>query len=231
MHTAVAGDAPLEMVEIDVESEPFLISATEVSRGLWERVMEVELEACPGCGPEHPVTGVSWRDAVIFANALSRSEGRRPAYVLDEGGEVAVRRRARGYRLPTEREWLLAARAGGKGPFAGSGEASDVCRVGNVLNPSVPNPAGWVTFDCDDGHQSLAPRRSLEPNAWGLHDMTGNAAEWVYDRYLADVAGPRVILGGSFQSGVDRTQLGHRNYASENYRRSDLGFRLAMSLH
>src|SRR5206468_1651493 len=41
----------------------------------------------------HPVSQVSWNDAVAFCNWLGKAEGRK-------------------YRLPTEAEWLWAARAG-----------------------------------------------------------------------------------------------------------------------
>ncbi len=56
-----------------------------------------------------PITGVSWNDAVDFANALSRLDGLAPAY-LRRGGVVEVSAAADGWRLPTADE-LAAARA------------------------------------------------------------------------------------------------------------------------
>jgi hypothetical protein len=53
----------------------------------------------------HPVTVVTWQDAMAFCDWLSRKEGR-------------------SYRLPTAEEWRWAALAGGRGPYH-FGEAAD----------------------------------------------------------------------------------------------------------
>ena len=68
----------------------------------------------------------------------------------------------------------------------------------------------------DDGHKDIAPVGSYPPNAWGLHDMHGNLAEWCGDwgRYyptstITQVEDPRgtardgdpggpVVRGGSW---------------------------------
>ena len=82
------------------------------------------------------------------------------------------------YRLPSEAEWEYAARAGSSsarywGQEIGEGRAAcDGC--GGRWNG-----------------QSTAPIGSFEPNDFGLHDMLGNASEWVSDCYFrGNDAGP-----------------------------------------
>jgi len=95
-------------------------------------------------------------------------------------------------RLPTEAEWEYACRAGSKGAFAGCGQADKM---------------GW---HMDNSQERLHEVAALAPNAWGIHDMHGNAMEWTADWYAAslgtkqavDPTGPaegkmRVARGGS----------------------------------
>ena len=95
-------------------------------------------------------------------------------------------------RLPTEAEWEYACRAGATGPFAGSDQADKM---------------GWHMDNSDERLHDVA---TLAPNAWGIHDMHGNAMEWTADWYAdtlgtADVIDPtgpaegktRVARGGS----------------------------------
>ncbi|MCB9762746.1 MAG: SUMF1/EgtB/PvdO family nonheme iron enzyme [Alphaproteobacteria bacterium] len=214
----------------------FLMAETEVTQGQYRAVMGVDPmqgeEFCEqaGLGHDLPVVCVSWLDAVAFCNRLSELEGLTPAYVV-EGEGVRQVPEADGYRLPTEAEWEFAARAGTADRWAGTDEASELARFANLGGD-------------EDGYSRLAPVRegSLEANGWGLHHMSGNAWEWVWDWYTTDISdlqldpvGPsdgsnRVIRGGSWRNSPARARVATRSWGPPSRRLGYLGFRVSRSL-
>jgi formylglycine-generating enzyme required for sulfatase activity len=123
----------------------------------------------------HPVTCVSWQDAVAFCQWLS-----------DKDNAV--------YRLPTEAEWEYACRAGSDGWYT-CGDAPDkLYRHANVADAALeaehPDTVARqrvvaLAEGQGDGFVYTAPVGSLEPNSWGLYDMHGNVWEWCSDKYDA----------------------------------------------
>jgi sulfatase modifying factor 1 len=74
------------------------------------------------------------------------------------------------FRLPSEAEWEYACRAGTTTPWhCGS-------------DPEALAEVAWFGDTADD---TTHPVGGKQPNAWGLHDMHGNAAEWVVDELVA----------------------------------------------
>lgn len=132
-----------------------------------------------------------------------------------------------GWRLPTEAEWEYACRAGTGGRFCASlaTEAS----------------SSWIA-DNSNGRQH--PVGLLLPNGWGLHDMSGNAWEWVQDCWADSYAAApsdgsaveaascaaRVLRGGAWNSPVWETRAATRNSNSADYRGNQYGFRLARGI-
>lgn len=166
----------------------------------------------PGAATELPATGISWFDAATYANWLSDNTGQR-------------------YRLPTEDEWEYAARAGSGFGFQFS--------WGNYLGINNAN-----CRDCGsawDG-RSPAPVGSFPSNAFGLHDMHGNVAEWTTGCYHGQdevverfVNGHRlrncrvgVLRGGSWNSGGHRVPFWVRSAQDSTTASSSIGFRLVM---
>lgn len=102
------------------------------------------------------------------------------------------------YRLPTEAEWEYACRAGGRSKFCGGDDL---------------NSLGWYGANSLDKTHPVAGKK---PNAWGLHDMSGNVWEWVFDVWHKDYEGAptdgsawpgerdsgRVLRGGSWNYGA-----------------------------
>ncbi len=65
------------------------------------------------------------------------------------------------YRLPTEAEWEYA------------------CRAGQTEQPAIDEIA-WHIGNSSEKYQLVGKKK---PNAFGLHDMLGNVAEWTLDQY------------------------------------------------
>ena len=128
------------------------------------------------------------------------------------------------YRLPTEAEWEYACRAGSTTAYSFGDDPDDL------------DDHGWYFDNSDDQYQPVGLKA---PNAWGLHDMHGNVAEWVMDQYVADIYErlqgdaamnpvtfpetlyPRVARGGSWDDDPDRLRSAARRASSENWKQQD----------
>jgi formylglycine-generating enzyme required for sulfatase activity len=180
-------------------------------------------------GNDHPVLNVTWNDAVAMARWLSGQEGRT-------------------YRLPTEAEWEYACRAGTRTRYYSGDDPRSLSRVANLFDAdAAANWPAWRRYaiEAGDGHAFTAPVGSFAPNAFGLHDMIGNAWEWVSDwhddRYYAvspknDPAGPaagevRVRRGGSWHTWPLYARCAFRNWNTPETRYTLLGMRLLREVH
>jgi formylglycine-generating enzyme required for sulfatase activity len=126
-----------------------------------------------------------------------------------------------GGRLPTEAEWEFAARAG----------VSDAKR--GSLDQLFRSGSGRLS--------ATFPVATQEPSPWGLHDMVGNAFEWVADWYgertyatsqLDDPRGPddghfRVVRGGPWILNVRFTRVSARSWFVPTVRFGNIGTRCA----
>jgi formylglycine-generating enzyme required for sulfatase activity len=92
----------------------------------------------------------------------------------------------RKYRLPTEIEWEYAARAGATAP----------------LKPEELEKQAWHWENAEDKTHAVATKA---PNAWGLHDMLGNAGEWA-----TATDGQPVLCGGTYNDRAANVHYGAR---------------------
>ncbi|MEL7128087.1 MAG: SUMF1/EgtB/PvdO family nonheme iron enzyme [Pseudomonadota bacterium] len=212
----------------------FAIGLTEVTIGQYTAYLS-DIDALPGQGEgdryldrlrardplmpgfaqmgDHPATFISLVDAKRYAAWLSEKTGEN-------------------YRLPTEAEWLHAARAGTARRFVwGDVILRPPCLFGNVADAStrgvidIPGRLG-----CRDGHPTTAPVAAFRANGFGLYDMTGNVEEWV------DICGGRpdcrsgAVIGGSWASNRDELRLADRRVERAGVRDNRIGLRLVRDL-
>lgn len=140
-----------------------------------------------------PVGNVTWYEAAAYANLLSaeRVPPLAACYELSGcSGEVgtgmtcaAVSMTAPspyacdGYRLPTAAEWEYAARAGTVTAFY-SGPITEQSKTNACAEDPNLDQIGWY---CANSGNSTHQVGGKQPNAWGIHDMSGNAHEWTND--------------------------------------------------
>ncbi len=198
-------------------------------------------------GNENPVVNVTWSDAAQYCNWLSAKEGLKPAYEEKFGEWTAVRPTTNGYRLPTEAEWVWAIRYEGSGKaqrFAWGAEMPPADDSGNFADKAASGIVPSTLPRYDDGFASTAPVGKFVPNKIGIHDGSGNVAEWVNDFYsvptpgiktpVVDPYGPGngtnyVIRGSSWRhSGELELRLSFRDYGASP--RPDVGFRIARTV-
>ncbi len=220
-------EQPLRRVRID---RPFWMAATEISNEQYARYdpshdsryinvlnINTEQRGFPVNRPSQPVVRVSWRQAMAFCRWLSEKTGLR-------------------FSLPTEEQWEWAARAGTATPFHYGYLRTNFDQWANMADARLKGFAdearyrtpAWVlrvgqpdwmlrVADVDDKHMVTAPVGSYYPNAWGLHDMHGNVAEWTRSEYrsYADGSplgepGRKVVRGGSWNDRPHRCTAGFR---------------------
>lgn len=138
-------------------------------------------------GPQQPVVRVSWDESQAFGRWLAERIGE----------DVS---------LPSEFQWEWACRAGTDTPWYFGDSNTPFTSFGNMGDVSLRRLAdeGWRPKSPDlvpkddrfnDGALVTSDVGHYAPNAWGLHDMHGNVAEWTDSNY-----GPH-LLGTSDRDG------------------------------
>lgn len=222
--SAPVGDRPRMLVKLNYA---FSLSRSEVTCGEYKLLMSGGY--VPACESDSlPVADVTFYDAVLFANEMSKARGLDTAYryvavTKDNQGHCtylegyAFDPQSSGIRLPTEAEWMYAARW------------------------------YWDTqYSWNAGNSGDKPHQvcSVAENAT-ICDMAGNVMEWVNDWYanLRDTVlvnfagapdggqqGKRIVKGGSFRtpvSGMLRYSRGDVYTVTSSTHAEYVGFRLA----
>jgi formylglycine-generating enzyme required for sulfatase activity len=215
-------ETPVEQPVCRVKIEkPFLMGATEVTL---KQYRQFDPQYLNGVYDMHykdqvhrgyymndmdfPVIRVPWAKAVEFCAWLSKTTGKKVT-------------------LPTEAQWEWACRSGSTTPLSYGDLNTEFSKEANLaditvkqmavsgVNPKpIANPNPDIDFELKDPRSNdailhLAKVGSFKPNAWGLFDMHGNAAEWTRSDYkpypyTADdgrnSGGPekKVVRGGSW---------------------------------
>ncbi|MBS0657044.1 MAG: protein kinase [Verrucomicrobia bacterium] len=155
---------------------------------------------------EHPVTCVSFHDAMAFAEWLGNREV--------EAGQLPSGWR---YRVPFASEWQQAASAaaGERTPNYAGSEARDA-----NWPASLPLLSGW---------QDAFPRTAPPAEAVLFSGLRGNVWEWVLPQDPGQERNNAEIRGGAWStSRPEETNVTFGKTEPRSTRRSDLGFRLVL---
>lgn len=210
---------------LDVTVKQFYMSRYPITQAQWRKVAKLptvnrELKDNPSTfgsssitNVNLPVETISWEEAKEFCDRISEKFA----------GE---------YRLPEEKEWEYACRAGTTTPF----------HFGETITPEVAN------YDCNYFYRS---GQDAEPNKYqgktilvndieaanqfGLEGMHGNVWEWCEDIYSethekalnnTNSEGKRVIRGGAWNSFPQDCRSAKRNSRPQTVRINTIGFRI-----
>ena len=230
----------------------YYMTETEITQEQWKYVM--------GCNnnPSNwsnsiflPVEQVSWYATLVFCNKLSGKLGLKRVYSISgdtneaNWGSIPTSNNntwnavvcdwdANGVRLPTEVEWMHAAKEGSNSSYDFSGSNT----VGDVAWYRPPWSFNNKTHEV----------KGKDANYLGIYDMTGNVFEWCWDWYgdipsngQTNYRGPasgnsRVNKGGCFNSrdgqyllgNYDDAHLYKRNYNNPQATSSERGFRVVV---
>jgi sulfatase modifying factor 1 len=197
-----------------VKLKPFYISVTEITNAQYGRFVTATGHKKPLYwqdrnlnGPNQPVVGVTWHDAVAFCRWMTKVTGAP-------------------HELPTEDQWEAAARGGLVAQLYPWGDAAPDAGGGFRANFHTTLPGAT-------GFRFTAPVGSFPANGYGLLDMAGNVSEWCQDRYVPlRTGGPfkpgplRLLKGGSWLSGPRELRPAARQSAPPHYADGYIGFRV-----
>jgi formylglycine-generating enzyme required for sulfatase activity len=229
--TRVAFDRPIWMSDCEITNEQFrAFDAQHASGYFTKRSLTNDGPGIAMNGPRQPVVRVSWERALEFCSWLSQCSGLR-------------------FSLPTEAEWEYACRAGSRSEFSYGGLAADFSPQANMADQALNRlhtVTGGVVILLELPHDSRYDDQGIAttdvgrylPNAWGLYDMHGNAAEWTLsaDRpypYQSldgrnDLASGerRIVRGGSYYDRPARCRSSFRLSYPAWQRVHNVGFRV-----
>lgn len=170
------------------------LDATNVPQSEWPEYLDSDGFS----GADQPVVGVSYEQAVRYTVWLSSATGQK-------------------FRLPTEDEYEIAARAGQSSIFPWGDQApTDGVRANYSNNKKFTHPSPAGSFA--NGKNSL-----------GLNDMVGNVWQWTSTSPDANMSADpsyKIVKGGSWMDGPNELRISNRRAVDPSQGASDIGFRV-----
>jgi len=194
----------------------FAIGCYEVTFQEYDRFCETTRSYDNGWGRgRRPVINVYWKDAIAYTEWLSNQTDRT-------------------YRLPTEKEWEYAARAGTETKYWWGNSIGDNRAVCGDCGAQW----GW------DVERKTASVESFNPNSFKIYDTVGNVWEWTCSEYSDRYAWKKLrcvdksqfssklftIRGGAWDESPKNVRAACRRGRRSVERSESIGFRVVREL-
>jgi len=186
---------PFDMIRVPGDEaagiEPFYMAKTEVTWDMfynWAYSSDIDATASADLQARDLRPSPLYEDC----DQLKLGLGQRPAVSMSRTTAEAFAKwvseqTGMSFRLPTQAEWEHALELGGGVPATREALFAQAVFQNNAAEQDEP-PFLWVTNEVG----------KTQPNALGIYDMIGNAAEWV-----TDTGADRVVRGGHFMQNLD----------------------------
>ncbi len=247
-----------------LNSSAFWMAETEVTYELWKTVYDWATDDARGEArytfknagtrgdgigdtDQHPVTMISWHDALVWCNALTEycdaendtgfgciytDKGR----ILRNANEESVLEflflgdtTTKGFYIPSIGEWEVAARyQDGNDWTRGdhvSGDTSGYCYDVGFGGDASTVFCDYAWYKGNSG-ESTHPVGEKSPNALGIKDMSGNVWEWTYSTGWAGNFTERMLRGGSYGKAAEWLIIGGVKYYDPRNVAKTIGFRI-----
>ena len=194
-------------------------------------------------GDNKPVVNVSWSEAALFSNWLSKQAGIDLFYTAENSKVTGFKPESVGYRLVSEAEWMSILQGEYQYRYLWGNDFERIGdKSGNYADKSAVDILSTTLEYYNDTYPVSADVGKFYPNKYGIYDIEGNVAEWLHDIFTIssyeerlNPLGPakgvnHVIRGGSWKYGTRRMlSTSYRQY-NVNQGKPEVGFRIAYYL-
>jgi formylglycine-generating enzyme required for sulfatase activity len=229
----------------DVTISSFYLDKYELTQAGYQSVMGTNPASGNGLGENYPVYYVCWFNAIEYCNRRSMQDALTPCYSYSTYGtnpdnwpggwyssstnhtNVNCNWTANGYRLPTEMEWMFAAKGGNQSHGYTYSGSNDI------------NAVAWYSGNAGSTTHTVGSKTA---NELGIYDMSGNVWEWTWDIYASyptgDQTNPtgaasgsdRMRRGGGWSNSADLCNVYVRHNGGATDSGDNIGFRICRSM-
>lgn len=177
----------VDTVHVMIDKQKLGFGKYEVTQAQWKKVMGTNPSFFSGCD-FCPVENISLNEVYAFIDSLNQMSGLQ-------------------FRLPSQEEWMIAARGSSSSNFSGSSGIDFI---------------GWYE---SNSRGKTNPTGRKAPNRFGIYDMTGNVSEYVKSKKKREGA---IVKGGSWNHPPEECKISFFETIPEQEKRNNVGFRLIL---